>query len=123
MTSGADESGGMDKQTLFIVAGGGILAIALTVIIAAICICKRRRFVPKFMQCRIAMGRRVPLPRLEKAPGSLAHYLARSVKEGQWETSIDTLNSGSGQIAVEEGCDGLAGLLDLVVVARQFSKS
>ena len=54
--------------------------------------------------------------RLEKAPGSTAHYLIRSVKEGQWETSIDTLDPGSRQIAVEEERDGLAGLCDLVVV-------
>ena len=39
-----------------------------------------------------------------------------SVKEGQRETSIDTLDPGSRQIAVEEGRDGLAGLRDLVVV-------
>ena len=56
------------------------------------------------------MGCRVPLG------WSPAHYLVRSVKEGQWETSIDTLDPGSGQIAVEEGRDGLAGLRDLVVV-------
>ena len=56
--------------------------------------------------------------RLEKAPGSTAHYLVRSVKEGRWETSIDTLDPGSRQIAAEEGCDGLAGLRDLVVVVR-----
>ena len=38
------------------------------------------------------------------------------VKEGQWETSIDTLDPGSRQIAVEEGRDGLAGLRDLVLI-------
>ena len=54
--------------------------------------------------------------RLEKAPGSPAHYLVWLVKEGQWETSSDTLDPGSGHIAVEEGRDGLAGLRDLVVV-------
>ena len=54
--------------------------------------------------------------RLEKALGSPAHYLVLSVKEGQKETSIDTLNPGSRQIAVEKGCNGLTGLRDLVVV-------
>ena len=53
---------------------------------------------------------------LEKAPGSTAHYLIWSVKEGQWETGIDTLDPGSRQIAMGEGRDGLAGLRDLVVV-------
>ena len=53
---------------------------------------------------------------LEKAPGSPAHYMVRSVKEGQGKTSIDTLDPGSGQIAVEEGRDDLAGIRDLVVV-------
>ena len=43
-----------------------------------------------------------------------AHYLVCSVK-GQWETSIDTVDPGSRQIAVEEGRDGLAELRDLVV--------
>ena len=38
------------------------------------------------------------------------------VKEGQWEKSIDTVDPGSEQIAVEEGRDALAGLRDLVVV-------
>ena len=52
--------------------------------------------------------------RLEMAPGSPPHYLVRSVK-GQGEISIDTLDPGSRQIAVEEGRDGLAGLRDLVV--------
>ena len=56
------------------------------------------------------MGRRVPQG---KGPG---HYLVRSVKEGHWETSINTLDPDSRQIAVEEGRDGLAGLRDLVVV-------
>ena len=53
---------------------------------------------------------------LEEALGLPAHYLVRLVKEGQWETSIDTLDPGSRQIAVEEGRDGLAGLRDPVVV-------
>ena len=52
--------------------------------------------------------------RLEKVPGLLAHYLVRSVKEGQGETSIDTLDPGSGPIVVKEGSDGLAELRDLV---------
>ena len=34
----------------------------------------------------------------------------------QCEAGINTLDPGSGQIAVEEGRDGLAGLGDLVVV-------
>ena len=54
--------------------------------------------------------------RLEKAPGSPAHYFARSVKEGQGGISIVTMDPSTGQIAVEEGRDGLAGLRDLVVV-------
>ena len=48
--------------------------------------------------------------------GSPVHCLIRSVKEGQGKSSIDTLDPGSGQIAVEEECDGLAELRDLVVV-------
>ena len=36
---------------------------------------------------------------------------------GDGKTNIDTLDPGSGQIAVEEGRDGLAGLCDLAVVA------
>ena len=61
--------------------------------------------------------------RLEKAPGTPAHNLVRSVK-GQGETSIDTLDPGSGQIALEEGRDCFAGLRDLVVVvvATDFTK-
>ena len=65
--------------------------------------------------------------RLEKAPVSTAHYLVRSVEEGQWKTSIDTMDPGSRQIAVEEGRhglaglrDGLAGLGDLVVVVAEL---
>ena len=54
--------------------------------------------------------------RLEKAPGSPAHYLVRSVTEGQWETSIDTLDPGSRQIAVEEGRDLVVVLILVVVV-------
>ena len=64
---------------------------------------------------------------LEKSPGSPTLYLVRSVKKGQGEISVGTLDPGSRnkktdpslfqrQIAVEEGCDGLAGLRDLVVV-------
>ena len=47
--------------------------------------------------------------RLEEATRSPAHYLVWSAKEGQGETSIDTLNPSSGQIAVEEGRDALPG--------------
>ena len=54
--------------------------------------------------------------RLEEASGSPAYYLVWPAKERQWETCVDTLDPGSGQIAVEEGRDGLAGLRDLVVV-------
>ena len=42
--------------------------------------------------------------------------ICRKEEEEQGETSVDTLDPGSGQIAVEEGRDGLAGLRDLVVV-------
>ena len=48
---------------------------------------------------------------LEKAPGSTAHFLVISVKEGQGETSIDTLDPGSGQIAVEGGATARPGYL------------
>ena len=47
--------------------------------------------------------------------GLLKTYLVRPAEERQWETCVDTLDPGSGQIAVE-GRDGLPGLRDLVVV-------
>ena len=47
-------------------------------------------------------------------------YLVRSFKEGEGETSIDILDPGSGQIALEEGSDDLAGLRDLVLVVVFF---
>ena len=46
---------------------------------------------------------------------SPAQYLVPSAKEGKGEISMNTLVQGSGQIAVMEGRDGLAGLRDLVV--------
>src|SRR5277367_3785101 len=55
---------------------------------------------------------------LEAASRSATHDLVRPAKEGQWETSIDTLDLGSRQIAVEEGRDGPARLCDLVVVVE-----
>src|SRR5277367_5376658 len=54
--------------------------------------------------------------RLEEASRSATHDLVRPAKERQWETSIDTLDPGSREIAVEEGRNGPARLRDLVVV-------
>ena len=48
--------------------------------------------------------------------------MVRAVKEEQEETSIDILDPGSEQNAVEEGRDGLAGLRDLVVVVLSLNQ-
>ncbi len=47
-----------------------------------------------------------------------AHYLVRPAKERQREMSIDILDPGSGQIAVQEGRDSLDSLRDLVVAVE-----
>ena len=60
------------------------------------------------------MGHRVPLDWKRPRGRPRTTWSDQLKKDG--ETSIDTLDPGSGQIAVEEGRDGLAGLHDLVVV-------
>ena len=68
--------------------------------------------------CRyIAIGRRVPLGWKRPRGRPRTTWSDQLKKEkGQRETIIDTLDPGSGQIAVE-GRDGLAGLRNVVVVA------
>ena len=65
--------------------------------------------------CRdIAMGRRVPLG--WKRPRGRPRTTWSDQLKRAGETSIDTLDPGSGQIAVDEGRDSLTGIRDLAVV-------